>query len=98
MKTPTPDSTIAADLGRFLRPAGGGVYTVSTGRSEQLALQRTLYGAVSDEDVEARWRDALAGIATAKIAILGIPSDCGAGLMRGAAYGPQGVREALLRL
>jgi agmatinase len=34
----------------------------------------------------------------ARVAILGVPSDCGAGLMRGAAYGPQGVREALLRL
>jgi agmatinase len=34
----------------------------------------------------------------ARVAILGIPSDCGAGLMRGAAYGPQGVRQAALRL
>jgi agmatinase len=98
MKAPTSDSAAVSELARFLRPAGGGLYTVSTGRAEQLALQRTLYGAANEAEVEARWRAALARIPTARVAILGIPSDCGAGLMRGAAYGPQGVREALLRL
>jgi agmatinase len=98
MKAPTPDTAAASDLGRFLRPAGGGLYTVSTGRAEQLALQRTLYGAANEAEVDARWRAALDAVPRARVAILGVPSDCGAGLMRGAAYGPQGVREALLRL
>ncbi len=98
MKRPTSDLAAVSDLARFLRPAGGGLYTVSTGRAEQLALQRTLYGAVSEAEVDARWREALGAIQGARVAILGVPSDCGAGLMRGAAYGPQGVREALLRL
>jgi agmatinase len=96
MNPPTPD--FVADLARFLRPAGGGLYTVSTGKAEQIALQRKLYGATSDDEVQARWRAALAAVPTARVAILGIPSDCGAGLMRGAAYGPLGVREALLRV
>ena len=98
MKAPTPDSAAVSELARYLRPAGGGLYTVSTGRAEQLALQRTLYGAANEAEVDARWRAALAAVPTARVAILGIPSDCGAGLMRGAAYGPQGVREALLRV
>jgi guanidinobutyrase len=98
MKRPTPNLAAVSDLARFLRPAGGGLYTVSTGRAEQLALQRTLYGAATEAEVDARWREALGAIQGARVAVLGIPSDCGAGLMRGAAYGPQGVREALLRL
>jgi len=98
MKSPTSDAELVSDLGRLLRPAGGGLYTVSTGRAEQLALQRGLYGAADAAEVEARWRQALAAVPRARVAILGIPSDCGAGLMRGAAYGPQGVRQAALRL
>jgi agmatinase len=101
MNAPTPDPadpTTLADLSRFLRPAGGGLYTVSTGRAEQLALQRELYGAANEAEVDARWREALGAVSRARVAILGIPSDTGAGLVRGAAYGPQGVREAVLRL
>jgi agmatinase len=97
MKPPTSNSDAATDLARFLRPAGGGLYTVSTGKAEQLALQRSLYGAATDDEVEARWRGALAYVPRARVAVLGIPSDTGAGLVRGAAYGPQGVRQALLR-
>ncbi|HEV3031291.1 MAG TPA: arginase family protein [Polyangia bacterium] len=98
MKSPTSDSERVSDLGRLLRPAGGGLYTVSTGRAEQLALQSELYGAADTAGVEARWREALAAVPRARVAILGIPSDCGAGLIRGAAYGPQGVRQAAMRL
>ena len=86
------------DLERFLRPAGGGIFTVSTGRSEQAALQRAIYGAASAEEVTAKWRAALDRVADARVAVLGIPSDCGAGLVRGAAYGPEGVRRALVGL
>jgi agmatinase len=84
------------ELALLLRPAGGGLYLVSTGRAEQLALQRRLYGAATDDDVDARWRAALARIPTARAIILGIPSDVGAGFRRGANLGPQAIRTALL--
>ena len=83
-------------LSLLLRPAGGGVHTVSTGRDAQLALQRRLYRATSALDVDARWREALARVASARVAILAIPSDTGAGLVRGAAFGPSVLREAIL--
>ena len=86
------------DLSRLLRPAGGGIYTVSTGRAEQEALQRSIYGARDAAEVKAKWEAALAAVGGAKVAVLGIPSDCGAGLVRGAAYGPEGVRRALLSM
>jgi len=85
------------DLSQFLRPAGGGIHTVSTGRATRDSLQKTLYGARDEAEIQAKWRAALASIGTARVAILGIPSDCGAGLTRGAAFGPEAVRSALLR-
>jgi agmatinase len=85
-------------LALLLRPAGGGVHTVSTGKEAQLALQRRLYGAADAAGVEARWRAALAGIATARVAIVAVPSDTGAGLVRGAASGPAALRAAILDL
>jgi guanidinobutyrase len=91
------ESTIVTDLAQFLRPAGGGIHTVSSGHDEQAALQRALYGAADVAEIDARWRDALAASAGARVAVIGIPSDTGAGLMRGAAYGPRAVRAAVLR-
>ena len=84
------------ELAALLRPAGGGLYLVSTGRAEQLALQRRLYGAASDDEVQAKWLAALGRIATARAVILGVPSDVGAGFQRGANLGPQAIRTALL--
>ena len=84
------------ELALLLKPAAGGLYLVSTGRAEQLALQRRLYGASTDEEVEERWRAALARIPDAKAFVLGIPSDVGAGFRRGANLGPQAIRTRLL--
>jgi agmatinase len=84
------------ELALLLRPAGGGLYLVSTGKAEQERLQQRLYGAKSATEVEARFRDALARISTAKAFVLGIPSDVGAGFRRGANLGPQAIRTALL--
>ena len=80
----------------MLRPAGGGIHTVSTGRAAQLDLQQRLYAAPTSAEVNALWRSALARVATAQVAILAIPSDTGAGLMRGAAFGPIALRGAML--
>jgi guanidinobutyrase len=88
---------VMEDLELFLRPAGGGIHTVSTGRAAREALQQTLYGARNTEEVQQRWRAALTAVETARVAVFGIPSDCGAGLVRGAAFGPEGVRKALMR-
>ncbi len=85
------------ELTQFLRPAGGGIHTVSSGRAARESLQRALYGARDDAEIQTKWRAALASIGMARVAILGIPSDCGAGLTRGAAFGPEAIRAAVLR-
>ena len=47
------------ELALLLRPAAGGLYVVSTGKEEQLAVQRRIYGGVSENDIATRWREAL---------------------------------------
>lgn len=89
-----PDPTLA--LSRWLRPAGGGLYLVSTGADAQRALQRRVYGVDRDEDVQAAFVENLGRLASARVVILGIPSDTGAGFRRGANLGPQALREAWL--
>jgi agmatinase len=80
----------------LLRPAGGGLYTVSTGRAAFEALSKRLYGVDEFKDVEGAWIKTLESVAQAKAVVLGIPSDVGAGLVRGAAYGPSALRAAWL--
>lgn len=72
------------------------MYVVSTGQKEQLALQKRLYGVSSEAEIEARFRAALEEIRTAKAVILGVPSDVGAGYVRGANLGPQAIRARLI--
>ncbi len=92
----------AALAPRALRPAGGGVYVVSTGVAEQRALQRAVYGVPSSTpDEEARaiddsWRAALARAHEAPLLLLGVPSDVGAGFTRGANLAPAALRARLV--
>ncbi len=88
--------TPLAELGLLLRPAAGGLYLVSTGKEEQLAVQRRIYGGGSEHEVEAGWREALARAPAARVLLAGIPSDVGAGFLRGANMGPQSIRARLV--
>ncbi|HSQ67011.1 MAG TPA: arginase family protein [Polyangiaceae bacterium] len=83
-------------LAQLLRPAGGGIYVVSTGASEQLAMQERLYGVTGEAEVRRRFAEELDRIAAARVVVLGVPSDVGAGFLRGANMGPQAIRAALL--
>lgn len=84
------------ELALLLRPAAGGLYVVSTGKEEQLAVQRRIYGGVSENDIATRWREALSRAPSASAFLLGIPSDVGAGFLRGANMGPQAIRSRLV--
>lgn len=84
------------ELSLLLKPAGGGLYLVSTGKAAQEALQKKLYGVGSAAEVEQAFTRSLSKIATARGVLLGIPSDVGAGFQRGANLGPQAIRTRLL--
>jgi agmatinase len=90
-------SATLEELSWLLRPAGGGIYLVSTGRQAQLTLQRRYYEAQSDADVTQRFLETLEQIRNARVIVLGVPSDTGAGFRRGANLGPQAIREQLLQ-
>ncbi len=84
------------ELALLLRPAGQGLFLVSTGLAAQAALARRLYGASTPEDVDGAFRARLERIAEAKVVVLGVPSDVGAGFRRGASLAPAAIREAML--
>lgn len=84
------------ELATLLRPAGGGLYLVSTGRAEQLALQQRLYGVATVAQVQQRFEAQLERIVSARGVLLGVPSDVGAGFCRGANLGPQAIRLQML--
>jgi agmatinase len=89
-------SSMVDELVRFLRPAGGGLFLVSSGKDQQTALQRRFYDAATDDDITHKFHAALQQIETARVVVLGIPSDVGAGFRRGANLGPQAIREQLV--
>lgn len=84
------------ELATLLRPAGGGIHTVSTGKAAQERLQLALYRARDVAHVRAQFRENLARIPEARGVVLGVPSDVGAGFVRGANFGPQVIRATLL--
>jgi arginase family enzyme len=90
------NSAILEELSWLLRPAGGGVYLVSSGRQAQQELQRRYYEAETDSDVTERFLASLERVPHARVILLGVPSDTGAGFRRGANLGPQAIRERLL--
>jgi arginase family enzyme len=90
------DDELLAQLRLLLRPAGGGLYLVSTGAAQQKALQRRFYARETDEDVTNAFLLSLASVKQARVVVMGIPSDAGAGFLRGSNQGPQAIREAML--
>jgi arginase family enzyme len=83
------------ELTALLRPAGGGIHTVSSGGLERRQVQQRIYGVTSEAEIDGLWHEALGALPRVRVAVLAVPSDCGAGLVRGAAYGPAGLRAAL---
>lgn len=80
------------ELARYLRPPGQGIHTISTGKRAMLEQTRAYLGGDW-----VTWRERLEQILDARprVAMLAIPSDTGAGIVRGAARGPEAIRAAL---
>ncbi len=67
---------------------------MSTGKAELLAKTRAYLGEAA---LTRPWREQIALALEAPVAMLAIPSDTGAGIVRGAARGPEAIRAALGR-
>ncbi|XQW83770.1 arginase family protein [Thalassotalea piscium] len=82
-------------LSQCLCPPGNGVFTVNTAKERKEKLHKALYGQTSD--IETLWKNSLTQLESSSSAvILGIASDCGGGILRGANWGPLFVRSTLL--
>lgn len=79
------------ELLNFLCPPGNGVYTVHTAQERRENLQKKLY---ADAEVQIAWQQQLDLLPTSNLPLLlGICSDSGGGILRGANWGPLFIRE-----
>lgn len=82
-------------LENCLCPPGNGVFTVNTAKERKERLHQAIFGQANN--VENLWKASLDNLATGSNAVvLGIASDCGGGILRGANWGPLFVRSTLL--
>jgi agmatinase len=82
-------------LSNCLCPAGNGVFTVNTAKERKEQLHKALFG--QSTNIDNIWKDSLNKLPDASNAvILGVASDCGGGILRGANWGPLFVRSTLL--
>ena len=84
-------STFPVEWNEVLCPPGNGVYTIQTAKERKEALHELLYGTAEAEQVERKWKEQLAE--PGPVALLGIPSDCGGGILRGTNWGPLFLRN-----
>ena len=80
----------------FLRPPGRGLHTNSTGGWYAAPVLKKLYGTDSHKEVIDAWEESLQKLRRVEGVVFGMPSDTGAGILRGANFGPIGIREAYL--
>ncbi|MCW8832690.1 MAG: arginase family protein [Colwellia sp.] len=92
---PQLTSQLKDKITQCLCPPGNGVFTVNTAKERKEQLHRTMFGQATE--VENLWKNSLEQLPEASNAvILGIASDCGGGILRGANWGPLFLRSTLL--
>lgn len=85
-------------LHSYLVPPGAGVYTVNTAKERKQNIHQLLYKTHQPKEVASLFKQHLEGIVSIpqdKLALLGVCSDTGGGILRGANWGPLFIREQL---
>lgn len=92
----TAKSSFIEKIQQSLCPPGNGVFTVNTAKERKEQLHQALFG--QTDNIDQVWKESLSGLeGPQKAVMLGIASDCGGGILRGANWGPLFVRSTLLR-
>lgn len=78
-------------IDNMLVPPGHGVFTVQTAKENKESLEQLLYG--TNQNIQKIWRQTMTKSSLATPYLLGICSDCGGGIQRGANWGPLFIRE-----
>jgi agmatinase len=84
------------NIPQLLTLPGNGVFTVHTGKEKKERLNRAYYGSANPDVAQKKWLASLAHPDTTLPWLLGVPSDNGGGIQRGANWGPLAVRQELL--
>lgn len=84
---------LADKLQHYLCPPGNGVFTVNTAKERKQQLHQAIYG--QTENIDAVWRQSLTNLEQQSVAMLGVCSDTGGGILRGANWGPLFLRTTL---
>ncbi len=88
-------STFKNKITQCLCPPGNGVFTVNTAKERKERLHQAIFGQATD--IDNLWKASIEQLPESSNAvILGIASDCGGGILRGANWGPLFVRSTLL--
>lgn len=87
---------LKSKMNTYLCPPGNGVYTVNTAKERKELLHNKLYG--STDNVENDWKKSIeSNLENSEVCMLGVCSDTGGGILRGANWGPLFVRQTLLQ-
>ncbi len=84
------------NLSQLLTIPGNGVFTVNTGKEKKERLLKAYYKTTNPEKAKTKWLKSIENLSTARPWILGIPSDNGGGIQRGANWGPLALRQEIL--
>lgn len=84
------------DIPQLLTLPGNGVFTVSTGKDKKDKLFMAYYGTKDPEKAKTKWMKSIEKLSPEKPWVIGIPSDNGGGIQRGANWGPLVLRQELL--
>ncbi|MFA7612627.1 MAG: arginase family protein [Candidatus Caldatribacteriota bacterium] len=84
------------DLKKILTVPGNGVFTVHTAQDKKEKLFKAYYNSTKIDSVTKKWEASLDKLNDKKPMLLGIPSDCGGGIQRGANWGPLLLRQGII--
>ena len=84
------------NVNQLLTLPGCGVFTVHAGAEKKEKLLKAYYGTASFEKAKIKWEKSLVELDSSKPLLLGIPSDSGGGIQRGANWGPLAIRQEIL--
>lgn len=84
------------NLTQLLTLPGSGVFTVHTGAEKKEKLLQAYYQTTKPDKVRQIWEKSVNALKADKPLIIGIPSDNGGGIQRGANWGPLSLRQEIL--
>ncbi len=89
------------ELQQLVCPPGDGVFTVNTAKEKKEQLQKQIYHSTNVSEISNHFHallDSLDSLKEQQVALLGVCSDTGGGIQRGANWGPLFIREGLYQL